>query len=220
MFCPKCGNQIADGAKFCPKCGNAIAAAPVAATPVQPAPQTAPAASPVVSAPAHSAFDITRIVPAVPAVLAMVFACMPWIIVDQSVVSASNFVGGFAGFLTGTDSSAHSFAESYNAWQFGDAGRMLEYYGASSGAGTLFSLLMIAWVVSMILLAVGIILQLASGKRSLLMTGFVAMTLTGVASGYIVTATDFSSEVTNILLTVLMCLVGFVVASIVRPKRA
>ena len=95
---------------------------------------------------------------------------------------------------------------------------MLEYYGASSGAGTLFSLLMIAWVVSMILLAVGIILQLASGKRSLLMTGFVAMTLTGVASGYIVTATDFSSEVTNILLTVLMCLVGFVVASIVRTQ--
>ena len=216
MFCPKCGNQIADGAKFCPKCGNAIAAAPTAA-PVQPAPQVAPAASHVAAAPA---FDITRIVPAIPAVLAMVFACMPWIIVDQSVVSASNFVGGFAGFLTGTDSSAHSFAESYNAWQFGDAGRMLEYYGASSGAGTLFSFLMIAWVVSMILLAVGIILQLASGKRSLLMTGFVAMTLTGVASGYIVTATDFSSEVTNILLTVLMCLVGFVVASIVRPKRA
>ena len=92
MFCPKCGNQIADGAKFCPKCGNAIAAAPVAATPVQPAPQTASAASPVASAPAHSAFDITRIVPAIPAVLAMVFACMPWIIVDQSVVSASNFV--------------------------------------------------------------------------------------------------------------------------------
>ena len=113
MFCPKCGNQIADGAKFCPKCGNAIAAAPVAATPVQPAPQTASAASPVAAAPAHSAFDITRIVPAVPAVLAMVFACMPWIIVNQSVVSASNFVGGFAGFLTGTDSSAHSFAESY-----------------------------------------------------------------------------------------------------------
>ena len=220
MFCPKCGNQIADGAKFCPKCGNAIAAAPVAATPAQPAPQTAPAASPVAAAPAHSAFDIARIVPAIPAVLAMVFACMPWIIVDQSVVSASNFVGGFAGFLTGTASSAHSFAESYSAWQFGEAGRMLEYYGASSGAGTLFTLLMIAWVVSMILLAVGIILQLASGKRSLLMTGFVAMTLTGVASGYIVTATDFSSEVTNILLTVLMCLVGFVVASIVRPKRA
>lgn len=24
MFCPNCGNQLADGAKFCPKCGNPV----------------------------------------------------------------------------------------------------------------------------------------------------------------------------------------------------
>ncbi len=30
MFCPNCGNQVADGAKFCPKCGATIA------TPEQP----------------------------------------------------------------------------------------------------------------------------------------------------------------------------------------
>lgn len=28
MFCPNCGNQIADGSAFCPNCGNSVNAAP------------------------------------------------------------------------------------------------------------------------------------------------------------------------------------------------
>ncbi|HZJ77854.1 MAG TPA: zinc ribbon domain-containing protein [Clostridia bacterium] len=29
MFCPKCGNQLPDGAKFCASCGNQLKGAPV-----------------------------------------------------------------------------------------------------------------------------------------------------------------------------------------------
>lgn len=60
MFCPKCGSQIADGARFCPVCGNVIDAAPAAPasgghaapaaesapTGTAPAPGAAPGAAP------------------------------------------------------------------------------------------------------------------------------------------------------------------------------
>ncbi len=55
MFCPNCGNQLADGAKFCPKCGNPVgqAQAPQPQPPVaqSPAPAPFPASSP---APAYA----------------------------------------------------------------------------------------------------------------------------------------------------------------------
>ena len=52
MFCPNCGNQLADGAKFCPKCGKPVARAsnaaqaPAAQSPA-PVPAYAPAPAPV-----------------------------------------------------------------------------------------------------------------------------------------------------------------------------
>ena len=39
MYCPKCGSEVADGAKFCPSCGAPIAAAPQPQQPQQ-APQS------------------------------------------------------------------------------------------------------------------------------------------------------------------------------------
>lgn len=54
MFCPKCGNQIADGAKFCPKCGKPVgqashaAQAPAVSRSAQtPTPVSAPSPMPV-----------------------------------------------------------------------------------------------------------------------------------------------------------------------------
>lgn len=44
MYCPKCGNEVADGAKFCPSCGTPIAAAPQ--QPAQSAPQPPQAPGP------------------------------------------------------------------------------------------------------------------------------------------------------------------------------
>ncbi|MBQ9003474.1 MAG: zinc ribbon domain-containing protein [Eggerthellaceae bacterium] len=39
MFCPKCGNQVSDGAKFCPKCGHNIGSGGEAAPIPGPTPQ-------------------------------------------------------------------------------------------------------------------------------------------------------------------------------------
>ncbi len=45
MFCPKCGNQVADGTGFCPNCGTSLANPQTAANTSQPASaQPAPAA--------------------------------------------------------------------------------------------------------------------------------------------------------------------------------
>lgn len=47
-FCPKCGNQLPDGAQFCAACGNSLGAAPApnAAPAYNPAPAYAPAPKP------------------------------------------------------------------------------------------------------------------------------------------------------------------------------
>ena len=44
MFCPKCGNQMPDGAQFCAKCGNSMNAAPANQS-AQPQSEPAPAAA-------------------------------------------------------------------------------------------------------------------------------------------------------------------------------
>lgn len=43
MFCPKCGAQLADGAKFCPKCGTKIGPSAQPAPAPQPSPEPVPA---------------------------------------------------------------------------------------------------------------------------------------------------------------------------------
>ena len=49
MFCPNCGNQLADDAKFCTDCGNQLGDSAPAATPAPPATPAVPApAAPVV----------------------------------------------------------------------------------------------------------------------------------------------------------------------------
>lgn len=57
MFCPKCGNQLPDGAAFCSQCGNKIAETPVA--PVAEAPVAPVVEAPVapVETPAQPAYE-------------------------------------------------------------------------------------------------------------------------------------------------------------------
>ncbi len=46
MFCPNCGNQLADGAKFCPKCGNPVRQRPQGPAAPRPAYTPTPASAP------------------------------------------------------------------------------------------------------------------------------------------------------------------------------
>ena len=58
MFCPKCGNQMADNAKFCGKCGYSVAPAAPAEEPVYAPPAYTPPAAPetpVYAAPVYTA---------------------------------------------------------------------------------------------------------------------------------------------------------------------
>ncbi len=57
MFCPKCGNQLPDGAQFCSSCGNQINVQPVAPVmPAEPSIPTTPVAPVVPEAPVVSSF--------------------------------------------------------------------------------------------------------------------------------------------------------------------
>ncbi len=51
MYCSKCGNEVAPGAKFCPKCGNAIAQGAAATAPEATRPAPAPGATQVAPRP-------------------------------------------------------------------------------------------------------------------------------------------------------------------------
>ena len=46
MFCPKCGNQVSDGARFCPKCGAQIAGGMPQQAPQQAAPRASVGTNP------------------------------------------------------------------------------------------------------------------------------------------------------------------------------
>ena len=155
MFCPGCGAKIDDGARFCPVCGQQIqaaTAAPVnAAAPAQPAPAAQPvpaaqpqpgpafAAAPAVHAAApvsvaQPALSITRIIPCVLAVVAIVLSFMPWFNTSPWVMQASSYASQGANFLSqlaGQDtdySSSLGFDENYNVWSLGKAGEVAVTY--------------------------------------------------------------------------------------------
>lgn len=149
MFCPGCGAKIDDGARFCPVCGQQIQAATAAparatapAQPVsaaQPQPGPAFAAAPAVRAAApvsvaQPALSITRIIPCVLAVVAIVLSFMPWFNTSPWVMQASSYASQGANFLSqlaGQDtdySSSLGFDENYNVWSLGKAGEVAVTY--------------------------------------------------------------------------------------------
>ncbi len=77
MFCPKCGNQLVDGAKFCAKCGNPIGTAPAPAS-GSPAPVNRPTTGP--------SFDIAKLFTDAPK--------------ELSVWTILGLAGGFLVFLS------------------------------------------------------------------------------------------------------------------------
>lgn len=149
MFCPGCGAKIDDGARFCPVCGQQIQAAtaaparatapaqPVSAAQPQPGPAFAAAPAVHAAAPVSVAqpdLSITRIIPCVLAVVAIVLSFMPWFNTSPWVMQASSYASQGANFLSqlaGQDtdySSSLGFDENYNVWSLGKAGEVAVTY--------------------------------------------------------------------------------------------
>ena len=228
MFCSKCGAQLPDGTKFCPKCGNQISAAPAAdkvvsqaatkgAVGVHAKAPNAKAPSAHTSAPALSA---ARLAPVVLSVVAAIFACMPWVTTSSYLLASTGVVGGFAGFLTSTDASNYSFAETYNAWQFGEAGRVFDLYEGTNTYETLFGVISLAWIICMVLLVVGVILTLVNGKRGVLRLGLLGLAAVAAISGFFCMATEISSSVLNPLVCAAACVAGLLVSGMRDTAQA
>lgn len=101
MFCPKCGNQMPDGAAFCPSCGmqmNATGAQSNAAMPT-PTVAPAPAAAPMATAVVENKPRKSKLVPIV--AIAAVLLCL-------AGVFASGILDGFLGNKTDVNNGGGS----------------------------------------------------------------------------------------------------------------
>lgn len=194
MFCPKCGNEVADGAGFCPKCGNQLGAP---STPhAQPgftgaapaaAPASAPAAQPQnavpLSAPSFlNGFSGAQIAGIIASVVAIIFALMPWFETSQTLINAGNTASSISSFLTmGNYSTAH-FEESYTMFAMMDfVDDLASYLSASSSSsrGGVFNILIPLWAIGLILMVVGAVLFALRKNKIALIIG--AVLLIGVA---------------------------------------
>lgn len=120
MFCPKCGNQVPDGAVFCGKCGNKFDGASEAN------PQHANSASTVntasntgvsFAAKASQGKSLANlgIFAAIAMIVAVIVTLLPWLELPSWVSSATNVVSNIAS-STGQSSNSLSFENQYNAW--------------------------------------------------------------------------------------------------------
>ncbi len=151
-FCPVCGHQMQAAAAPAHAAApaqlqhvaqpqhvaqSAPVAQPAPAAQPQPAPvfATAPAMhSPAPASAVHPALSITRIIPCVLAIIAIVLSFMPWFSISPTVVQASSYASQGANFLSqlagqSTDySSSLGFDETYNVWSLGKAGEVAVTY--------------------------------------------------------------------------------------------
>ncbi len=238
MFCPKCGTKVPDGTKFCPKCGATLSSASApspapawvhAAKPAPPVRNVAPTTHvvpTVASAASHggaagSILSPARLIPLACAVVAAIFACMPWANISEDLVMATGAVGGFAGWISGTDASGYQLAESYHAWEFGEIGHVLDAYGSSSSVyETLFGVIGAVWVVSVIILVLGALLALISGKRGILRLGFVALAAVAVISAFICIGSVISTSSINPIICAIACVAGLLLTGLREDRTA
>lgn len=165
MFCPKCGNQVADGAGFCPKCGSQMG---VTSTPdaqsgfvgatSNPQPQ---GAKPLASSAILSSFSGVQIAGLIACLIAIVFALMPWFETSSSLINAGKTASATSSFLTMGNYSTAQFEESYTMFAMMDFVDDLGSYlsaSSSSSRGGIFNVLIPLWTIGLILMAVGAVL--------------------------------------------------------------
>lgn len=166
MFCPKCGENLPDGAQFCAKCGNRMQAS---AAPVTPPAQAAsatripaagagaaipgPAPAAVAMAKPADAAGVLRIATIAVMALALVFSLLPWFEPSSSIKAMTNAassllqnesVSQITGAVGASTPSLSAMSDSYAPFQFfalggtiGDYARIAQQ--AMSAMGSLSS---------------------------------------------------------------------------------
>ena len=112
MYCPNCGNQLADGAKFCPKCGKPVGQAPQ--TPQAPAaqhPAPAPAPNPApVYAPAPAPVPAPKKKPKI--LIGVIAGIVVFAVVILTLVFTGVWGGG--GPLTSIPEGTYQYTDSHD----------------------------------------------------------------------------------------------------------
>lgn len=231
MFCPKCGNEVPDGAAFCSQCGNkfeSVASGPVNAGAGAGAGATAAKAK---SAGGATGLKLTPvgIAAAVIAVVALIFSLMPWFEISpqMSYVSgaASGLASGVSSLFGGSGSSGSSlaFEDSYAVWNLiGMADSFKEYanvyssFGGSkaSGAAMVISIFswacLILWVVTVVLTIWGAIGAFVKGGMGILRAACVFMAITVIVFYVFAGAMESDTGTANAMPVI--CLILSVVA--------
>lgn len=205
MFCPKCGNQIPDGATFCPKCGAQLQSRVPGATQTSPATAQRPAGKH--AAPTHAA-AVTKAAPKPPTAIATRFKPIAIVALICAVIAALSSFMTWAESSSGTRSMSalassigvgSQFQSTYSLSEFNDLASDYRSYqslessvndlssalgmssshssSTTSNAASLFSGIYGAWVVVMIVLVAGIVVYAVWGKKVVLVLGFVAFAL-------------------------------------------
>lgn len=242
MFCPKCGNQVADGAGFCSKCGHKFEGAgssPAGQANSRSAGATAAPGASVTSAIAPGASGLklkpVGIVAVVFAVLAFIISLLPWFETSYYLLSVGGMASGAASLLGSQSmSSALAFDPEYCVWNLvGLAGTFSDYvsafssYGGSQAVGaasliTLFSwVCLLLWVVSVVFTVWGAITAFMKGSMGKLRVGSVFMAITAIVF-YIFAAamtTDTGTPTTMPAFCLIFSIVAFVLSFVAKGKK-
>lgn len=239
MFCPKCGNEVPDGAAFCGQCGNKFESVPSAA-----AGGNATAAKPAGSQAGVASGLKTNgmgIAAAVLAVVALVFSFMPWFDISLQMLGLAGAASGLAsgvntlfGSATGSYAPTMDVEESYAVWNLiGLADAFKSYAQAYSslggsraaGAAVVISIFswtcLILWVVTLALTIWGAIVAFAKGGMGVLRAACASMAITVIV--FFVFAGAMESDTGTANAMPVICLILSVVAfccSFAAKKRA
>lgn len=188
MFCPKCGNEVPDGAAFCGQCGNKFEARGAARQ------QVSSQAPGIRNASSKPSIQSAAIAAAVCAALCIVFSLLPWFELSASMMTVSGYASGAASFF-GASSGTMEFEESYSVWNimglastFSDYASAYSSLGINSGASGAAALITILswgcfalWLVAAILLLWGCISALWRHAVAALRAGSVVMVVAVIA---------------------------------------
>lgn len=220
MFCPKCGNSLPDGAAFCGSCGHAFQ---------EPAKAVAPPAhtAGVHSRAATSNLNLsgTQILAIVFAVVAVVFALMPWIVPSDTLITAGKAGSAISSFMTMGNYSTANFEDAYTMFALTDfLDDLSSYWGSSrSGGSPTLIIMMGAWAGGLILLIVGAILLLLKKSKALLIIGAMVMIALALYYNFYFYAAFVAGGYTNSCANPLICAFACSVALILsiaskKPK--
>lgn len=186
MFCPQCGTDVPNSARFCPKCGNTFNAVPQQAFPQAASRMSGISSMSPVSL--NGSINIMRLIAVGIAVLAIIFAFLPWLDISMYAHSVSYSVFGFPELSSnlsqsaGVTSAIGSYSSALGSLIPGmDAvtNQANSYTAMIKGASAMLTAIFVFWLISLLATAVGAVLMFVTRKRNpivfLVGTGLMAL---------------------------------------------